>query len=224
MIIEFTGLPGSGKSKIISELKRKADINVIYDLNFYLFKIKKTSYLKTLLIDFLIFINIMNLKKKDISLIMKIINDNILNRNSFFHKINIIRNIVKCLICFRLIENKNETFILDEGPNHILFYLFSNNDFIAQKSDYEYYYKLLPKVDKLIIVDETNNVIINRLKSRGPKAHRRMRFDNLSIKNFVISSRNVVEYIKAKNMNSLIFINKNSNKINLTEIIKIIHV
>jgi thymidylate kinase len=220
MIIEFTGLPGVGKSRVISELIDQLKEKVVCDIPFFLFKIKKKNLLNIFLIDILIFFNLFKLKKNDYLFLLKSFKKIINDSNTFFHKINIFRNIIKSLIIFRLIEYNDEIFLLDEGTTHILFYLFSVNEKSDIICDYNSFYDLLPKPNKLIVVDEKDNVIVNRIKLRGPDSHRRIIFNDPNILNFVRSSRNIIEFVKRNNKNHLVYNNLNTDKINISLIKK----
>lgn len=220
MIIEFTGLPGVGKSRVISELMDQLEEKVVCDIPFFLFKIKKKNIFNIFIIDVLIFFNLFKLKKNDCLFLFKSFKKIINDSNNFFHKINIFRNIIKSLIIFRLIEYNNEIFILDEGTTHTLFYLFSVNEKSDIIYDFNSFYDLLPKPNKLIVVDEKDNVIINRIKLRGPESHRRIIFNDTNILNFVRSSRKIIEFVKKNNKNHLVYNNLNTDKINISLIKK----
>ena len=220
MIIEFTGLPGVGKSKVISELSEQLKGRIVCDIPFYLFKIKNQNFLGIVVIDILLFLNLRKLGKNDFILVFKAIKKVINDSNSVFNKLNIIRNIIKSLITFRLIEHDLEVFILDEGPIHSLLYLFAENEEADVIYDYRIFYDLLPKANKLIVVDEKDSVIINRIKSRGAGSHRRMIFKDKNILNFVRSSRSIIEFVKRNTKNHLVFNNQSSAKINISIIKK----
>ena len=101
MLIEITGAPGSGKSSICRIIGKKLD-NVIFvsRYNNILYEIMHLAFYLS---------NYENNKKYNIifSLILK-------SNNTVFHKLNIIRNVIKKLSINAMLKPKKEIYLFDE--------------------------------------------------------------------------------------------------------------
>ena len=221
MIIEFTGIPGSGKSTVLKELAKifREEKRYIFDIQKYFLGFKTPFFI----FDFYLFSKFFILNNKDKEILKLSFNIIMKSNNSFFHKINILRNVYKRLIVFRLVEKeKNRVFFIDEGIYHIPFTLFvdgKSNSIDEKKA--RNFFEMLDEIDNLIVVDVSDDVILDRVIKRGQKGHRRINFNNEEeIKNFIKQSRKILEIIKELNINKKIYIN--DKKINNDELLNLI--
>jgi len=209
MIIEFSGIPASGKSTIISKLKEEK-----IDVNFNIFKTNNIFF-----IDFLLLLNIFKLKKIDLEIIKKAYRIIKRSNNSFFHKINILRNVIKKFIIYRLVSQSKKKYIIDEGVYHIPFILFVD---ITQNIDSKLVINFIQLLKRsyeniqLFIIDSKDEELFNRVVRRGKEGHRRIDFSKeKNIKRFMEQSREVLEILK-KETNAIVY--KNEGDINLEKI------
>jgi len=220
MIVELTGIPGAGKSTVIQSLIDSMDnTKYIFDVRKYILDQYKIHLDKTYLYDFILLLNILKLKKEDLRIIRdsaKIVLD---GNNKLFHKINILRNIIKKFIIYRYIQNKEEVFFIDEGITHIAFNIFVDIDKKIDDEEIKRFLKTLPKIDKLIIIDAEDSDLLDRVIKRGKEGHRRINFDSdEDIKLFMKQSRIVLNVIK-RELKGYIYMNVD-RKIKTKEIIK----
>lgn len=194
MIIEFTGIPGSGKSTILATLKKEVtNKKFIFDIKKYLLGFQGNTFL----FDFYLLINIYRIEKEDIGLLKIIFKIVSKSKNPFFHKINILRNSYKKIVINALIKNKDEVFFIDEGLYHIPFTLFVDEDEILDKNEVVSLIHRLPQQNLLLIVDATDEILFKRVLHRGKNGHRRINFDSTDdTVAFMKQSREVLEMIK----------------------------
>ena len=222
MIIEFTGIPGVGKSTIINGISEfSLKIPIIFNVEKY---IRDRSFFKlpsTIGFDIILFVNFYKLKSKDYSLLSKSLTVLKKNNNTMFHKINILRNIFKKLVINRIIQNKNEYFLIDEGLSHIPMSLFVDINSEIIKSEVIDFCKNLPKIDKLLLIDVHDCILIKRVIKRGEKGHNRIDFskkENVIL--FMSKSRDVLNILKLE-LKPDIYMNTNSSP-DILNIIKLI--
>jgi len=220
MIIELSGIPGAGKSTVIKSLIDSMDnTKYIFDVRKYILNQYKIHLDKTYLYDFILLLNILKLKKEDLRIIRDSAKIVLNGNNKLFHKINILRNIMKKFIIYRYIQNKEKVFFIDEGITHIAFNIFVDIDKKIDDEKIKYFLKKLPKVDKLIIIDAEDNDLLDRVIKRGKKGHRRINFDSdEDIELFMKQSRIVLHTIK-KEFKGYIYMNVD-RKIKTKEIIQ----
>ena len=141
--------------------------------------------------------NFYKLKKKDYILLSKSIRVLKKNKNKIKNKINIFRNILKKLVIHRSIQNKKDYFLIDEGISHIPMSLFVDINSEIVKSEVIDFFGILPKIDKLLIIDIDDASLIERVIKRGEKGHKRMDFskkENVIL--FMSKSREVLNILK----------------------------
>ena len=218
MIIELTGIPGSGKSTILNELR------IVLENEKYIFDIQK--YIlgfngNIFFYDVYLILNFFRLTVRDWRLLGKILNIICHSKNSFFHKVNIFRNSYKKLVIYNIIKHKKEIFFIDEGVTHIPFTLFvdmEDNNCRTNKIELTNY---LQKIDLLLIIDAPDNILLDRVLKRGKDGHRRIDFTSKKkVISFLYQSRQVLNSIE-KNIRYEKIHNIN-RKINIDEIIKTI--
>jgi hypothetical protein len=224
MIIEFTGIPGVGKSTIINEIiKSGIDKTIVIDVEKY---IKANFYFNLpglIGFDIILIVNFFKLKKNDCRLLLKSFVILFFNKNISMHSINIFRNIYKKLVIHRVIQNKNKIFILDEGLSHIPMSLFINVNRDIVNTTVIDFLKYIPRADRLILIDADDSILLKRVLIRGEKGHRRIDFSNRNnVVSFVNKSRDVIEILK-KELKPHIYYN-NSNVPNFKEIIQILNI
>lgn len=222
MIIEFTGIPGAGKSTIINGVFEKIEKPYfIIDIEGY---IKNLFFIRlpgTIGYDIMLIFNFYRLKKTDYVLMLKSVKQLQENKNSLKHKINIFRNIFKKLVINRILLTKNECFIVDEGISHIPISLFVDIDTEINISKAEAFYKYLPQVDKVLLVDAEHESLVERVIKRGEKGHKRIDFSiKKNIELFMSKSRTVIEVSKKK-LKPEMYQNNDIN-VDLDRIIKLI--
>ncbi len=199
MIIELTGIPGAGKSTILKHLSVKTvDPNVVFNVESYILKNSYFSIKGKFYFELLVFANLLKLKKEDRILIRKSISLIQKSKNTLFHKVNIIRNIVKKLIIYRYIQERDEIFFIDEGVSHIPFNLFVDVKQKINVEELENFFYLLPRADRILVVDASDEILLQRVIERGKEGHRRINFNSQEeVIRFMDYSRHVLEKIKA---------------------------
>jgi len=222
MVIEFTGIPGAGKSTIINGVFEKiGKPYFIIDIEAY---IKNLFFIRlpgTIGYDIMLLFNFYRLKNTDFVLMLKSIKQLQENKNSIKHKINIFRNIFKKLVINRILLTKNECFLVDEGISHIPISLFVDIDTEINISKAEAFYKYLPQVDKVLLVDAEHESLVERVIKRGEKGHKRIDFSiKKNIELFMSKSRTVIEVSKKK-LKPEMYQNNDIN-VDLDRIIKLI--
>lgn len=164
MIIEITGVPGSGKSTLY---------NKVIDSNFENIKFIQNNFniWSELFLFFFFFFKIFQTYKY-FSLLVFIFKTN----NSLFHKVNILRNIIKKISKYFLYKNKKGIYVFDEGISHIPFNLFvDNSSSLLNRDELIKQVSFLPKIDILFMINVDKKLTISRLKNRG---HKRMNLQN----------------------------------------------
>lgn len=221
MIFEITGMPGSGKSTIIKKLSKiNNDDNFVFDIQDFISNKILGFRTNLLLYDLLLLSKFYLLDKNDLKVLTSSVQVLKSNTNSFFIKINIIRNIYKKLIINRFLANYNNFFIVDEGVSHIPVTLFVDLHKINFK-ELKDFTSLLNLKSNIILIDADDDLLYERVIHRGPKGHRRINFKDIdSIKSFMSQSRIVINYLKS-NFNFL-YTTKSNSKIDLQKIISII--
>ena len=173
-IVEFTGVPCSGKSTAIVELSKLGNVEIFskgwlvkslgVQSNNELYK--TIVYEFYMLITGLCSIRIVNLVKF-VSSIMSF-------NESLFFKFNILRNVIHKYSIHRHLSNieEDKTIVVDEGISHIP-YLFLGHVEQLKKIDFMVFHQdSKPYVVKLKIKESD---AIKRLKSRG---HKRVKLDS----------------------------------------------
>ena len=208
MIIELSGIPGAGKSTVIKSLIDSMDnTKYIFDVRKYILNQYKIHLDKTYLYDFILLLNILKLKKEDLRIIRDSAKIVLNGNNKLFHKINILRNIMKKFIIYRYIQNKEEVFFIDEGITHIAFNIFVDINKKIDDEEIKRFLKTLPKVDKLLIIDAEDSDLLDRVIKRGKEGHRRINFDSdEDVELFMKQSRIVLNVIK-KELKGYIYMN-----------------
>jgi hypothetical protein len=112
MIIELTGVSGSGKSSIYSALENKMD-----DVKFI--SNKKKGLLNEIKLFILYALHIPNTRYNN--LIIKLI---IKSNNTLYHKLNIVRNVIKKISLYTMLKSRKDIYLIDEGVSHIPFSIF----------------------------------------------------------------------------------------------------
>ena len=222
MIIEFTGIPGAGKSTIINGVyKKNANPHLVIDIESYIKNCFFISLPGTIGYDIMLLFNFFRLKKEDYVLISESIKQLRENKNSLKHKINIFRNIFKKLVINRILLTKDECFLIDEGISHIPISLFVDIDTEIDESKAEAFYKYLPHVEKVLLVDAEHDSLVERVINRGEKGHTRIDFSmKKNIELFMSKSRTVIE-ISKKKLKLEMYQNSDIN-LDLDKIIKLI--
>jgi len=222
MIIEFTGIPGAGKSTIIKGIRELSLKDpVIFNVEKYLRDRCLIKLPGTIGFDIILVFNFYKLKKKDYILLSKSIRVLKKNKNKVKNKINIFRNILKKLVINRSIQNKKDFFLIDEGVSHIPMSLFVDINSEIVKSEVIDFFEILPKIDKLLLIDADDGSLIERVIKRGEKGHKRMDFskkENVIL--FMSKSRDVLNILKQE-LKPDIYMNTNTSP-DILNVIKLI--
>ena len=222
MIVELTGIPASGKSSVIEEIsKLEYKKTVIFDIENYIKRVSlmylpfKIGYDITLLFYFF------RLNVTDYRLLLESFKILIKQAGEKSEKINIYRNIYKKLVINRILQNKEEIFIIDEGVSHIPMSLFVNTNSKIKIAEVNSFLKILPRKNKVLLVDADDSELIKRVLTRGLKKHRRMSSLNKDkVILFMKKSREILELFKKK-FNHKVYMNI-SIKPDAEKIIKLI--
>ena len=161
MVIEFTGIPGAGKSTIINGVFEKiGKPYFIIDIEAYIKALFLINLPCTLGYDIMLLFNFFRLKKEDYVLMSESIKQLRENKNSLKHKINIFRNIFKKLVINRILHTKDKYFLIDEGISHIPISLFVDIDTEIDISKAEAFYKFLHQVEKVLLVNAEHESLV----------------------------------------------------------------
>ena len=224
MIIELTGLPGVGKSTILKGIKEyEFKEAIVFDVENFIKNISLFKLNGTIGYDIILLLKFYKLEKIDCKILLKSLIILKSNKNSFKYKVNIYRNILKKLIIFRILKNKEEIFLVDEGVSHIGMSLFVDIKSEIIESKVVEFYKNLPKPDRILLIDADDSILLTRVIKRGKEGHARIDFSNKNnIKLFMSKSRNIVEVLKQQ-LKPEIYMNTNVNP-NILGVIKLMNI
>ena len=183
MIIEITGVPGSGKSELYNLLKKNQTL-----FKFPSDKNKNIFFEFKLLLFFIYNYSLMNNFKSIFKSIFK-------SKNSLFHRLNILRNTIKKFSLFHYYHRKDGVYIIDEGISHLPFSLFVDSyKKRILKSRVDLILNFLPMPNILFIISASETIATERLKIRG---HKRMQLlDKEKTDIFISKSYEVKKLIK----------------------------
>jgi dephospho-CoA kinase len=218
MIIELTGIPGSGKSTILKKLEHELKDNIyIFDIKKYILGFSANTFV----FDIVLLLNFFRLKNSDWNSLKKIFEIVKASGNSFFHKINILRNSYKKFVIYRMINKRNKIFFIDEGVSHIPFTVFVDISKDINSNEIKKFLNMIPSTDKILMIDAPEDMLLQRVIKRGSTGHRRINFSQKEdIVRFMQQSREVLEIIK-KHYDVYVYINDNKD-IDIKKIINLI--
>ena len=195
MIVELTGLPGSGKSYILSKMKEVElkDLNLVTDIPFFLLGKCTGARGNWLIYELFLLSQFLRLKLSDWRIVLESIRFLRMGSEGFLTRCNILRNILKKLITYRLLEHTSEIVIVDEGISHIPMSLFVQRGLDIKEDEVINFITLLPNVDKLIQVVASQEIVLSRVVQRGFSDHRRISINNIF--SFLLKSRQVADII-----------------------------
>jgi len=216
MIIELTGIPGSGKSTILQVLKNNLkEEKYVFNIPEYILGF--SSHI--IIYDFFLLLYCFRLKFKDWKLLKIIVKLIFKSNNNLFIKINLVRNSYKKLVINQLLQNTDRVFFVDEGLSHIPLNIFVNENINLSNNDLKVFLQSLEIKNKILLIDANDKILLDRVLVRGQEGHRRMDFtDELKVKKFMEHSRRVLEYLK-NHYEYILFLNE-KKEINVDEIIK----
>tara|TARA_Y100000739_G_scaffold158399_1_gene136804 strand:- start:82 stop:738 length:657 start_codon:yes stop_codon:yes gene_type:complete len=182
MIIEFTGIPCSGKSYIIKKFLENTNTSVHF--------IKKHKY--NIFFNFSLFFNYLLLlsKGKGNFFIIRLI---IFGKHSINSKIRLIYNYIKKVVLYWKYSRRKGIYLFDEGISHVIFNVLVNSG--SSKISLDNFHKIqssLPKIDLLVLVDVDYKTAKKRLLNRGHK-----RFSETP--SFLLKNINVCNLLKKNN-------------------------
>lgn len=198
MIVELTGIPGAGKSTLLASLQKIENRTpFVFDIQRFILNNSWLPFNGKIAYEVILYFKVYTLRSADITLLKNVFFLMKNSGNSLFSKLNILRNTLKKILIFNAINNRKEIFFIDEGIAHIPFTLFVDINKTINTEDVKNIFLNTPVVDKLLIVDAPDNVLLDRVIDRGKKGHRRMNFDSKDdVKKFMQQSRDILELIK----------------------------
>lgn len=198
MIIELTGIPGAGKSTVLESLKALQDNSVfVFNIQDYIVSRAFLPLPGKIGYDVVLLGHIFLLGGEEWQVLKYAFSHIKKSKNSFFHKINILRNILKKLIIHRYIQDRDEVFFIDEGISHIPFNIFVDVGDMLNNEEVKIFLKLLPSVDKVLTIDAPDELLLERVIERGSEGHRRIDFNSEeNVECFMQQSREVLELLK----------------------------
>ena len=203
MIIELTGIPGVGKTVIFGKLKEQLKENgkFVFSvkgkiLESFGLRFSDGNLIGDILFDGFLFLIFLWNRQWNSSVTRNVFKTVFEGKNSIFFKINILRNVMKKISVNLFCENNKKfhglTFIIDEGVTHIPFNLFADSG--AERDEIENILRALRLPKMVILVDDDEEEIFRRLKSRG---HKRIKVnDDAQIKYFISKNREIMTRVK----------------------------
>jgi len=184
MIVEFTGVPCSGKSFIIKRLISELDIpfklvywskyNPFYNLSLFI----RYIYLFTI--------------GKGYFFILKWV---FFSQNKLTTKFRLIYNIVKKIDLYWQYNKKDGLYIFDEGISHIIFNVFVNQGLEnLDLKKFSILQKELPFVDLIVFVETDKKTLEHRIMKRG---HSRLKETALFLEKNLLISKALINYNKS---------------------------
>jgi len=198
MIIELTGIPGAGKSTVLESLKSlEENRGFVFNIQDYIVRKSFLPLRGKVGYEIILLGHIFLLKSEEWKVLKYAFLRVMKSSNSFFHKINILRNIVKKLIIHRYIQDKDEVFFIDEGISHIPFNIFVDVGDTVSHEEVKVFLNLLPSLDKVLTIDAPDSILLARVIERGQEGHRRIDFNTKEkVECFMQQSREVLELLK----------------------------
>ena len=198
MIIELTGIPGAGKSTVLNSLQNWQETKAfVFDIQGYILNNLMLPLKGKIGYELVLLTHIFLLKQRDWHLFQRVFLLVKGSGNTFFHKINILRNTLKKLIIYNFIKDRDEIFLIDEGVTHIPFTVFVDVNRKINETEFNAFLNLIPSVDALLIIDAPDKVLTQRVLKRGGEGHRRINFSvHSDVIAFMQQSRSVLEKIK----------------------------
>lgn len=195
MIVELTGIPGAGKSTVIRAMRDRYP-DMVTDIDRFATGISVIGGVSRLFADFRILMKWRRLTKEDTKLLRE--TRRILAKSGipFVQKANIYRNVLKKLVLFRILQKEKGIFVVDEGVTHIPMSLFVDGKTSGNANAAEVI-AMLPRPDMILVIDEADDILFDRVMARGSAGHRRMDFsDDAHVRLFMQQSRSVLEEMK----------------------------
>ena len=208
MIVELTGIPGAGKSTVLESLKLLQENPLfVFDIQDYIMRKSFLPLGGKVGYDLLLLRHVFLLKSEDMRVLKYAFSYIKRSMNSLLHKMNILRNILKKLIIYRYIKDRDEVFFIDEGISHIPFNIFVDVGDVLNHEEVKDFLKLLPSVDAVLTIDAPDELLLERVIERGREGHRRIDFNSKEkVVCFMQQSREVLELLK-KHFNGYIYNN-----------------
>jgi len=198
MIVELTGIPGAGKSTVLERLKSlQGNPLFVFDIRDYIMRKSFLPLRGKVGYDLILLGHIFLLRSEEWSVLKYVFPYVKKSNNTFFHKINILRNILKKLIIYRYIKGRDEVFFIDEGISHIPFNIFVDVGDTLNSEEVKMFLKLLPSVNRVLTIDAPDKLLLARVIERGREGHRRIDFNSKEkVEYFMQQSREVLELLK----------------------------
>jgi broad-specificity NMP kinase len=201
MVIEITGVPGSGKSSIYSTIENKMnDVKFISN--------KQKGLLNELKLFTIYAVHFHKMRYNN--LILKLI---IKSNNTLYHKLNIVRNVIKKIAIYSKYKDKKNIYIFDEGISHLPFNVFVDSS-KKKTSNIEIsnFINQIPTPDLLLVINAGKVETTRRLKDRGHKRIDLSNDEKMKIfisKSFIVRDQ-IIRYYKNNNKKYKIITNNNS--------------
>ncbi len=214
-IVEVTGVTGSGKTSFINEVDRLSSqcdykIAIVNEYGIYsnysssihsqyfLKNINKsTSKTRSLIIDIIIIPHLFNLKS--IKLILFVLQNIFLSPDKFFSKLNILRNSLKRIGLYNILnkmkpKSELDCIFLDEGILHLAHNIFINDFKKPSLKSLSEFLSKVPLYDFTMLIKADKNMLVSVLSKRR---HKRVKKDRDSKNNYISNAITVFNHIES---------------------------
>ena len=203
MIVEFTGIPCSGKSTIYSLVKanmRNGHFKNVFDTKEYMLKksiihIPKNKIMNIDLTDLAVLYAFLTLDRNQKSFIFGMLPIIFTLQTGIFNKLNLIRNVIKKIAVYFYILRTAEkgVYIFDEGLIHCLQNVLVDDSLCVDAPDVQELLSGIPLPDIIIVVSVEHDIAVERISKRG---HRRIKITSEDSKiNFLNNAQSVIDNI-----------------------------
>lgn len=201
MIVEFIGLPASGKSTLAKEVYStlKSKYKVIYPLKLLY---SKNWFIRNFIKAFRVFKYITRNFKLSLEILMAV---KLTNQKYTMDILRLSFNFLFFLSTIAIYQEKQDIVIFDEGFIHHTWAIMVNAN---NEESYSILEKIMPDIDILITVDNSLDTICYRMKQRTKLSNRHKGFiDNIHLiyekmvktKNYFIENNYIKCYLSLKN-------------------------
>ena len=203
MIVEFTGIPCSGKSTIYSLVKESIDnrsLKNIYDAKEYVLqkmflRIPQNKAINIILTDLTSLYIFLSLDRDQKRYAFKMLPKIFTLQTGIFNKLNLIRNVIKKIAVYFYILRAAEkrVYIFDEGLIHCFQNVLVGDSLGVNAMNLQDLLSGIPLPDIIIAISVEHDIALERISKRG---HRRIEITSEdSKKNFLNNAQTVIDNI-----------------------------